>query len=168
MDFKTISRLIRMVESHNIEELEIHDQGFEVRIAKAKQGHGDFVHTTAKPTMHIPSAPGSPALPAEAQASAPAPASLPAAPPAAAAPPSNIVEICSPMVGTFYRSSAPDAKTYVEVGDTIRPGQILCIVEAMKLMNEIEAEITGKVTKILVENAHPVEYNQPLFLVEKT
>ena len=71
------------------------------------------------------------------------------------------------MVGTFYRSPSPDAAPYVREGDSIQPGKVLCIIEAMKLMNEIEAEITGKIVKILAENAHPVEYNQPLFLVEK-
>ncbi|MBN2355502.1 acetyl-CoA carboxylase biotin carboxyl carrier protein, partial [candidate division KSB1 bacterium] len=71
-----------------------------------------------------------------------------------------------PMVGTFYRAPAPDADPYVREGDIISPGKVLCIIEAMKLMNEIEAEISGKITKILVENAKPVEYNQPLFLVD--
>ena len=80
----------------------------------------------------------------------------------------NLVEIHSPMVGTFYRAPAPDAKPYTNTGDEIHPGKILCIVEAMKLMNEIEAEISGKIVKILVENAQPVEYNTPLFLVEKS
>jgi acetyl-CoA carboxylase biotin carboxyl carrier protein len=71
------------------------------------------------------------------------------------------------MVGTFYRAPAPDAAPYVREGDVIEPGKVLCIIEAMKLMNEIEAEITGKIVKIFLQNAHPVEYNQPLFLVEK-
>ena len=80
----------------------------------------------------------------------------------------NTVEILSPMVGTFYRAPAPDSDPYVREDEIIKPGQILCIIEAMKLMNEIEAEISGKIIKILVENGQPVEYNQPLFLVEKT
>ncbi len=78
----------------------------------------------------------------------------------------HLVEIKSPMVGTFYRAPAPDAEPYVREGDMISPGKVLCIIEAMKLMNEIEAEISGKIVKILVENAKPVEYNQPLFLVD--
>lgn len=85
----------------------------------------------------------------------------------AAAPTDNLLEIKSPMVGTFYRAPAPEASTYVEVGDTISPGKVLCIIEAMKLMNEIEAEISGKIIEILIENAQPVEYNQVLFKVQK-
>ena len=79
---------------------------------------------------------------------------------------SNLHEIKSPIVGTFYRAPAPDADPYVQVGDTVSAGSVLCIVEAMKLMNEIESDINGKIVKILVENATPVEYNQPLFLIE--
>jgi len=78
------------------------------------------------------------------------------------------VEVKAPIVGTFYRSPAPDAEPYVNVGDTVAVGQPLCIIEAMKIMNVIEAEVAGKVTKILVENGQPVEYNQPLFIIEKT
>lgn len=80
---------------------------------------------------------------------------------------SDLHEIKSPIVGTFYRSPAPDADPYVQIGDTISSGTVLCIVEAMKLMNEIESDINGKIVKILVENATPVEYNQPLFLIKK-
>ncbi|MDH7604780.1 MAG: acetyl-CoA carboxylase biotin carboxyl carrier protein [Melioribacter sp.] len=79
---------------------------------------------------------------------------------------SNLHEIRSPIVGTFYRAPAPDADPYVQVGDIVSPGMVLCIVEAMKLMNEIESDVNGKIVKILVENATPVEYNQPLFLIE--
>ena len=96
-----------------------------------------------------------------------APAATPAAKPEDAVP-DNVVEVHSPMVGTFYRAPSPDADPYVEVGQSVSVGQTLCIVEAMKLMNEIEAEISGKIVKILVENAQPVEYNQPLFLIEKS
>jgi acetyl-CoA carboxylase biotin carboxyl carrier protein len=81
---------------------------------------------------------------------------------------SNLHEIKSPIVGTFYRAPAPDADPYIQVGDTVSAGSVLCIVEAMKLMNEIESDVSGKVVKILVENASPVEYNQPLFLIETT
>jgi len=79
---------------------------------------------------------------------------------------SNLVEFKAPMVGTFYRAPAPDADPYVKEGDSISPGKVLCIIEAMKLMNEIEAETNGKIVKILVDNAQPVEYNQPLFMIE--
>ncbi|MCL4105906.1 UNVERIFIED_CONTAM: hypothetical protein GTU68_012544 [Idotea baltica] len=80
--------------------------------------------------------------------------------------PDNLIEFKSPIIGTFYRSASPDKEFYVKVGDTISPGQTLCIVEAMKLFNEIEAEHNGKIVKVLAENAQPVEYGQPLFLIE--
>jgi acetyl-CoA carboxylase biotin carboxyl carrier protein len=95
----------------------------------------------------------------------------PSLPSYAAAPPADtggLVTITSPIVGTFYRSPSPDADPYVEEGDTVKKGQVLCIVEAMKLMNEIESEVDGRVVKILVESAKPVEYGQPLFLIEPT
>jgi acetyl-CoA carboxylase biotin carboxyl carrier protein len=98
---------------------------------------------------------------------APAPAAAPAAPAAApAAESNNYIEIKSPMIGTFYRKPAPDKPLFVEVGDTIKPGDVLCVIEAMKLFNEIEAEISGKVVKILVDDNSPIEYDQPLFLVD--
>jgi acetyl-CoA carboxylase biotin carboxyl carrier protein len=90
----------------------------------------------------------------------------PVAPAPSATESSRAVEIKAPMVGTFYRASRPDAEPYVKEGDTISPGKVLCIIEAMKLMNEVEAEISGRIIKIMVNNAQPVEYNQPLFLVE--
>ena len=80
----------------------------------------------------------------------------------------NLYEVKSPMVGTFYRAPSPDADAYVNVGSNVTPGSVLCIIEAMKLMNEIESEVSGKIIKILVENSQPVEYNQPLFLIEKS
>jgi len=80
--------------------------------------------------------------------------------------PANLHEIKSPIVGTFYRAPAPDADSYVNIGDSVSSGSVLCIIEAMKLMNEIESDISGKIVKILVENGRPVEYNQPLFLIQ--
>ncbi len=158
MNLTDIKRLVKLVETSDIEELHIQEKGFQIRITKRKGVSGG--QTTGVVPSVIPqvvsSAPpetkikGAKVEPAEGEKS------------------DNVVEICSPMVGTFYRAPAPDTKLYVEVGEEIHPGQILCIVEAMKLMNEIEAEISGKIVKILVENAQPVEYNQPLFLVEKT
>jgi acetyl-CoA carboxylase biotin carboxyl carrier protein len=99
-------------------------------------------------------------------AQAPAPATAPSAaqPPAAA--PSRHIPITAPMVGTFYRSPSPDASPFIEVGDVVRPGQTICIIEAMKLMNELEAEVSGRVVRILVENGEPVEFGQPLLEVE--
>ncbi|MEZ0608314.1 acetyl-CoA carboxylase biotin carboxyl carrier protein [Fibrella sp. WM1] len=116
------------------------------------------------------------AAPAPVAIAAPAPAAAPAAAPAqpaaaptpapAAAPAANQVTIKSPMIGTFYRSSNPETPSFVEVGDEIKPGKVVCIIEAMKLFNEIESEISGRIVKVLVENATPVEYDQPLFVVE--
>jgi acetyl-CoA carboxylase biotin carboxyl carrier protein len=95
-----------------------------------------------------------PERPAAEQASVPAPATV------------NQVKVTSPIVGTFYRSSSPEKPSYVEVGDTVKKGQVLCIIEAMKLMNEIESEVAGKVVQALVENGQPVEYGQALFMIE--
>jgi acetyl-CoA carboxylase biotin carboxyl carrier protein len=93
-----------------------------------------------------------------------APAAVPAAAPAA--PEKKFHEVHSPIVGTFYRAPAPDADPYVEVGQSVQPKTVLCLIEAMKLMNEIESDVSGKIVKILVENGQPVEYNQPLFLID--
>jgi acetyl-CoA carboxylase biotin carboxyl carrier protein len=111
------------------------------------------------------------AAPAPAPAAAPvaaAPAQAAAATPAApaAAPAASHTALKSPMIGTFYRSSGPDSPAFVQVGDTVEKGQVICIIEAMKLFNEIEAEQSGRIVKVLVENATPVEYDQPLFLIE--
>jgi acetyl-CoA carboxylase biotin carboxyl carrier protein len=102
--------------------------------------------------------------PAPAAAPTPAPAAAPAPAPAEA--PSNLIEIKSPMIGTFYLTSSPDADPFVAIGDSVKAGQTVCIIEAMKLFNEIESEISGKIVKILVSNSTPVEYDQPLFLVD--
>ena len=164
MKEELIRRLVKIVEEANIAELEISRWGKKLRISKyptnsAFAGNSNSMH------YFIPG----PAAPAPPAAQPPAEAK-PAAEPkeeAPAARPQKGVEIRSPMVGTFYRAPAPDADPYVEVGDTVQKGQVLCIIEAMKLMNEIEAEFPCKILDILVENAQPVEYNQPLFLVEK-
>ena len=140
--------LIDLVQSTGIGELEVTTGGRTIRIAAAA---GTVPVATVTATG--------------AQAGAAAPAAAPAGAPAAAAP-GNQTAITSPMVGTFYRAPAPDADPYVEVGDTVTVGQTVCIVEAMKLMNEIESEVKGRVVRILVENSQPVEYGQKLFLVE--
>jgi acetyl-CoA carboxylase biotin carboxyl carrier protein len=144
-----IRQLIRLVQRTGIGELEVSSGDRTVRIA-------------AQP--HLPVSVGFPApagLPAPA-AEAPAAATEPSAPPAT----EGLAAITSPMVGTFYRAPAPDADPYVEVGDMVEMGQTVCIVEAMKLMNEIESEHRGRVVKVLVENAQPVEFGQKLFLIE--
>ena len=159
MDIKQIKSLVKLVESSAINELEVSEEGFQIRITKSTAPDPvAFPSAPQTQLVHPPSAP-----PATFQTSV----QEAKVEPAAGAESDNVVEICAPMVGTFYRAPSPDAEPYIEVGAAIHPGKILCIIEAMKLMNEIEAEISGKIVKILVENAQPVEYNQPIFLVEK-
>jgi len=148
MDLSEIKRLIRLVERSQIEELEIQEEGLQIRITKSRDIAAPPVQAAPQPVpLNQPVAPVRDSESGERS--------------------DNLIEIKSPMVGTFYRSPSPDANPYVKVGDSIESGKILCIIEAMKLMNEIESEISGKIVKILVENAQPVEYNQTLFLVEK-
>lgn len=162
MELKEIRQLIKIVEGSNISEFQLEEDGMKLSIKKElKSGNGAVQDTTIQ------------MIPTAVAAQPPAPvAEVPAAAPvvetaaAEAAPAANIHEVRSPMVGTFYRAPSPDADPYVEVGDSVSVGQTLCIVEAMKLMNEIESEVSGKIVKILVENAQPVEYNQVLFLIE--
>lgn len=150
MDIREIQRLIKMIERSPITEFEIEEKGLKIRISKI-ENHGE-------PTVvYSPSlSPAAPQLPT----AEPSPALPPAAPKA------GVVEVKSPMVGTFYRTPSPDADTYVRVGDHIEPGRVLCIVEAMKLMNEIESEVSGTIIEILAENAQPVEFDQVLFRVD--
>lgn len=154
MDFAEIKRLVKLVESSNIDELEIQEEGLQVRVTKSR-----YTATTPAPVQIQTTAP----VPSRDSGVAEdiAPSTAPESKPA------NAIEIGAPMVGTFYRSSTPDTDPYVKEGDTVQTGQTLCIIEAMKLMNEIEAEVSGKILKILVENGQPVEFNQPLFLIEK-
>ncbi|MBV4356933.1 acetyl-CoA carboxylase biotin carboxyl carrier protein [Pinibacter aurantiacus] len=159
MDFKQIQELIRIINRSNIGELTIEEKGFKVTI-KQKQDNIQQV-VTAAPQM-IAAAPAA-ALPAAAPAAAPV---ADKAKPAAETTASNLITIKSPMIGTFYRRPSPDKPIFVEVGDEIAPGKVVCIIEAMKLFNEIESEVKGKIVKVLVEDSTPVEYDQPLFLVE--
>jgi acetyl-CoA carboxylase biotin carboxyl carrier protein len=153
MDLQYLRKLIKIVTDSEVDELEIEEDSTKIRITRAKAG--------AAPTV-VHSIPQS-AAPAP-QAPAPAPAPAAAAP--VEAPASNQHEILSPIVGTFYRAPAPDADPYIQVGQSISSGVPVCIIEAMKIMNEIESDASGTVVKILVENGQPVEYNQPLFLIE--
>lgn len=163
MNIDDIRALARVVQENNLAELEIEERGLKVRI---RGPHPVEIQTVANvlPPMAAPHA----SLPSPASAVS---AHAEAAPPKAAAAeapeiPSTWHTITSPMVGTFYRAPAPDADPYVQVGDTVKPDTVLCIVEAMKLMNEIKAEMSGIIRKILVENAQPVEFGQPMFLIE--
>jgi len=160
MDVKEIRQLVKMVEASDISEIEIEEEGHKIRITKRFAVENNDVHI-------IPAAQQMAAPVAMPPMTIPVAASAEAAPTAESAPDTNLIEVRSPMVGTFYRAPSPDADPYIEVGNSISVGQTLCIVEAMKLMNEIEAEQAGKVKEILVENAQPVEYNQVLFLLEK-
>ncbi len=165
MDLKEIRQLVKMVENSEITEIEIEEEGKKLRITKTFSASNGGIHILPAPAQAYPAAP-----PAVAQMPAAAPLSAEQSVAAAPAPAvsDKIVEVRSPMVGTFYRAPAPDADPYVEVGQTVAVGQTLCIVEAMKLMNEIESEVAGKVVEIMVENAQPVEFNQVLFLIEKS
>ncbi|MCI1190735.1 acetyl-CoA carboxylase biotin carboxyl carrier protein [Calidifontimicrobium sp. SYSU G02091] len=154
MDLRKLKTLIDLVSESNISELEITEADGKVRIVKAD----------ARAAAVVPVAAAVPAMPAVVPAPvAAAPAATPAAP-EPAAPPGHVVK--SPMVGTFYRASSPGAKPMVEVGQEVTEGQPLCIIEAMKIMNEIEADKAGTVTRILVENGQAVEFGQPLFVIE--
>ena len=155
MDIRKVKKLIELLEEANIGEIEIKEGEESVRISR--QGN-----QPAAPVAYAAPAPAAPA-PAAAPAAAPAEAAPEAAAPAAAPVADNAV--LSPMVGTFYRSPSPDAASFVEVGQTVRVGDVLCIVEAMKMMNQIEADRAGTVTAIHVENGDPVEFDQPLISI---
>ncbi|WP_343693770.1 acetyl-CoA carboxylase biotin carboxyl carrier protein [Chitinophaga sp.] len=161
MDFKQIQELVKMVNKSNISELSIEQDKFKITI---KQKDNETQQVIAVPTMAAPVQ----AVP-QAVAAVHAPVSAPAAEapkPAADVKADNLVTIKSPMIGTFYRSPGPDKPSFVNVGDDVAPGKVVCIIEAMKLFNEIESEVSGKIVKILVDDASPVEYDQPLYLVE--
>jgi acetyl-CoA carboxylase biotin carboxyl carrier protein len=164
IDLSFIKRLIETVESSNIDSLEYSRWGTKIRITKSPPvmlgGNSMGPTQIAVPPAANPVA-GAAALPAESATSpdAAAPADTPVADT------SGLVEVTSPMVGTFYRAPAPDADPFIDVGDRVRIGQTLCILEAMKLMNELEAEVSGTIKEIAVDNAEPVEYGQVLFLV---
>jgi acetyl-CoA carboxylase biotin carboxyl carrier protein len=153
MDLRKLKKLIDLVEESGIAELEITEGEEKVRISRS--GGGVQTAVMALPQVQAPAL--------VAAASAPLPAVAAAAPEAAQVPEGHVVK--SPMVGTFYRGSAPGAKPFVEIGQSVNAGDTLCIIEAMKLLNEIEADQGGVLKSILVENGQPVEYGQPLFLI---
>jgi acetyl-CoA carboxylase biotin carboxyl carrier protein len=169
MEIKEIRQLIKLVESADISEIEIEEEGKKVRISKnSKHSAETVVMNPAHMVSYPPHPPGvAQPLPVGQELSAPSLTEAASVPAGAEAPAGEFHEVRSPMVGTFYSSPAPDADVYVEVGQNITVGQTLCIIEAMKLMNEIESDFGGKISKVLVENAQPVEYNQVLFLIEK-
>lgn len=154
MNLKDIKELIEMLKDTDISELEVERAGVKVRLRKG----GEVNYQPVMPRMEYAHAPMAAPARTEAAASAAAAAAEPAK--------TNQAKVTSPIVGTFYRAPAPDKPAYVQVGDTVKKGQVLCIVEAMKLMNEIESEASGKIVQILLENGKPVEYGQTLFLIE--
>ena len=151
MDIRKVKKLIELLEASSVDEIEIKEGEESVRISRNTAAPIAMAAPVAAPAMPAPVAPA-PAAPA------------PAAPEAAAPSAANAVK--SPMVGTFYRSPSPDAAPFVEVGQSVRAGDVLCIVEAMKMMNQIEADRAGTVTAIHAENGEPVEFDQPLITVE--
>lgn len=166
MNIDDIRALARLVADTNLAEIEIEEKGLKIRIQGPRPVEIQPYTNLLPPGMSTQPMHNFQAVPVR---ETPAPSA--AAPAAEAAPakeeyPSSWKKVESPMVGTFYRSPAPDADSFVDVGDVIKPDTTLCIVEAMKLMNEIKAEMAGTVKKILIENAQPVEYGQPMFLIE--
>lgn len=162
MNKKEIEELIKFVSKAGVSEVSLEQKDFKITI---KNSSRNFETIVAAPQQVLQAAP----VAAPASVAAPAPAA-PAAPTAPAAPKaddeSKFHVVKSPMIGTFYRSPSPDKPNYVNVGDEVKQGKVICIIEAMKLFNEIECDITGKIVKVLVDNSSPVEYDQPLFLVD--
>lgn len=157
MEIKEIQDLIKFVAKSGVSEVSIEQENFKITIKTGKEQ--TVINTTLPaPGVAIPQAQPLP----EVQR----PAAEKAEKTPEAAQQQNLITVKSPMIGTFYRSSSPDTPAFVNVGDEIKPGQVVCIIEAMKLFNEIESEISGRIVKILAEDASPVEYDQPLFLVE--
>lgn len=154
MDVNLLKQLIKLVEKSEITEFTVQEGELKVKISKNSKQNFVQVSPSAQniqmPVQNPSPAPINLEIPKETKSD------------------SNLVEVKSPIVGTFYAAPAPDADPYVRVGDSVSPGTVLCIVEAMKLMNEIECEYSGVIEKILVENATPVEYNQPLFVIRKS
>ncbi|MFC1767772.1 acetyl-CoA carboxylase biotin carboxyl carrier protein [Candidatus Margulisiibacteriota bacterium] len=149
MDLELIKKLIKMAEESDISGLAVEEGGFKVEV---KRDRGQIVVPASQPAVHSIPVPT-------------APAHTPAA--VEASDEEGMLAIISPMVGTFYRSPSPESPSYANVGDEVSPGKVVCIIEAMKLFNEIESEVQGTVAKILVENGQPVEYGQKLFLIRK-
>jgi len=151
MKIAEIRRLVKLVETSGISELEIEEEGARIKVVKYASGNGLIPPQLQRVEQIVPAIV---AESGEAASSAPAKEEVVN---------DNIVKVNSPMVGTFYRAPSPEAPPYVEVGDHVRVGQVLCIIEAMKLMNEIEAEVSGTIVKIPVENAQPLEFGQAIF-----
>ncbi len=156
MDLKDIKAIIDLMKKNSVSEFELEKQDFKIRLKRGMSGGGVLIPQTDEAQPVIAYAPAPAALPAVVTASAPV------------TPASSEPEIKSPMIGTFYRSPSPESGSYVEVGSEVNPDTVVCIIEAMKVMNEIKAEVRGVITQVLVENAKPVEFGQPLFKIRPT
>ena len=157
MNLSYIKKIIKLVENSTIDELELEEEGTKIKVARNRNS-GIFVQTPNSAQMTVPQTVPSNIL-HHGESVNPVSPGVP--------PESKYHEVRSPIVGTFYRAPSPDAEPYVEVGQTVQVGSVLCIVEAMKLMNEIESDCSGTVVNVITENGKPVEYNQVLFLIEK-
>jgi acetyl-CoA carboxylase biotin carboxyl carrier protein len=154
VDLKDIKAIIDLMKKNSVSEFELEKQDFKIRLKRGANGNVTAAHDDLPViTYNAPQGGGMPAVPATAAAAEPAKAA------------SNDLEITSPMIGTFYRSPSPESGAYVEVGSEVDSETVVCIIEAMKVMNEIKAEVKGIVTEVLVDNAKPVEFGQPLFRV---
>jgi acetyl-CoA carboxylase biotin carboxyl carrier protein len=152
MDLNLIKKLIKLLEGSTITDLEVEEKEFKIKIAKKVRSSSSGDHS--RTIHHISSSQDQPQIEVQAEKKEDKEEEK------------NQHIIHSPIVGTFYRAPAPDADSYIQVGDVVSPGSVLCIVEAMKLMNEIESDVSGKIIKILAENGKPVEFGQPLFLIQ--
>ena len=160
MDLNYIKKLVKLVDESGVDEIEIEEEGGKIRVSKSR-------HNSSAAPVYLPqyiSQPPLPPQPAAEQKANPGPAAEAVSAPKAEE--KKYHEVRSPIVGTFYSAPAPNADPYVQIGSSVQEGTILCIIEALKLMNEIESDKAGKVAQVLVQNGQPVEYNQPLFLVE--
>ena len=160
MEYKQIQELIKTINKSNISELSIEEGDFKIVIKQELTAPAQYM---PMPQVSIPMPQPTPQ---QVAAPAPQPAAPAAEKPAAPVATANTTTIKSPMIGTFYRSPSPDKPVFVNVGDEIKAGQVLCIIEAMKLFNEIESEVSGRVVKVVADDSSPVEYDQPLFIIE--
>jgi len=157
MDFDEINHILDLVKQHELSEFELEREGFKIRIKK-----GGVEHVGAAPVLPTPVPPGTAHAPGS---PVPAPAAVPAPPPPASDE-ADFAIVKSPIVGTFFRSTEPGAPPFVDVGSTVKKGDVLCIIEAMKLMNEIDSEYSGEIVKVYVENGQPVQYGERLFAIK--
>lgn len=161
MDIKEIQSLIKFVAKSGASEVKLEMDDLKITIRTGSHGTNETTYVQSIPMAQAPMAPAMPAQPATTDAPV-----APAATKEEASEDSKYITIKSPIIGTFYRKPSPDKPLFVEVGDTIAAGDVLCVIEAMKLFNDIESEISGKIVKVLVDDSSPVEFDQPLFLVD--